>query len=213
VYLGVIDTGVGMSEEVKRHIFEPFFTTKEKGKGTGLGLATVYGIVRQAGGSIWVWSEPGQGSAFHLYLPRITSELPAQRIEGIDGAALRGSETVLLVEDQVAVRQFSRAVLESRGYRVLQASSGPDAIELAGQYPGVIHLLLTDVVLPSMNGRVLADALKMARPEIKVLYTSGYPDEIVGRHGVLDGGVAYLPKPFTPDLLAAKVREVLAAVP
>ena len=209
VYLGVSDTGVGMSEEVKRHLFEPFFTTKDPGKGTGLGLATVYGIVRQSGGAIRVDSQPDQGAAFHIYLPRIDAGVPAMDAAGIAETVPRGSETVLLVEDRDAVRQLTGAVLERYGYRVLGAASGSEALELAAGYADTIHLLLTDVVLPQMNGRALADELRKARPEMKVLYVSGHSDEVLGQRGLLEAGVDYVKKPFNPDVLAAKVRETL----
>jgi len=211
VYLGVADTGTGMSAEVKQHLFEPFFTTKVAGRGTGLGLATVYGIVRQSGGWIGVSSEPGQGATFHIYLPRIGTDVAAEPLPAASGTAPRGSETVLVVEDQTAVRQFAGAVLESYGYRVLQVSNGGDAIALSQQYPGPIHLLLTDLVMPLMNGRELAEQLAVSRPGIKVLYMSGYSEETISHHGVLDSGLAYLPKPFTPEALAKKVREALAS--
>ncbi|MBZ5626600.1 MAG: CHASE2 domain-containing protein [Acidobacteriia bacterium] len=210
VYLGVTDTGMGMSKEVKQHLFEPFFTTKEPGKGTGLGLATIYGIVQQSAGWIEVTSDPGQGTAFHIYLPRIQPDLAKQPSAGLPAPAQRGSETVLVVEDQDAVRHLISNILEGYGHHVLQASSGPDAIALAERYPDTIHLLLTDVVLPLMNGRVVAEELRAARPGIKVLYISGYTEETIGERGVLDSDLAYLQKPFTPEALAAKVRETLA---
>ena len=208
VYLGVTDTGTGMSEEVKRQIFEPFFTTKEKGKGTGLGLATVYGIVRHSEGWIRVESEPGAGTTFHIYLPR--TELTAQAAATIPAAAVeKGSETVLLVEDEDAVRELADQMLKSHGYQVLQAASGGGALELATNYPGTIHLLMTDVILPQMNGRALAEALWIRRPETKVLYMSGYSEEVIGG-GLPDRRVAYLAKPFSSAALAAKVRQTLA---
>jgi PAS domain S-box-containing protein len=210
VYLGVTDTGIGMSKEVKQHLFEPFFTTKAPGMGTGLGLATTFGIVQQSGGWIGASSEVGQGAAFHIYLPRIVPDLEERPRPGPPAAALRGSETVLVVEDQDAVRQLVCNILEGCGYRILEASSGPDAIRLAQGYPDAIHLLLADVVLPLMNGRVLAEEMRASRPGIKVLYVSGYTEDMIGRHGVLDSHQAYLQKPFTPEALAAKVRETLA---
>jgi len=210
VYLGVTDTGVGMSKEVKQHLFEPFLTTKAPGTGTGLGLATIYGIVQQSGGRIGVSSELGQGTTFHIYLPRTHPDLAEQPCASPPTPALRGSETVLVVEDQDAVRQLVSVILEGHGYRVLQASSGPDAIRLAERYPDTIHLLLTDVVLPIMNGRVVAEELRASRPGIRVLYVSGYTEEVIGQRGVLDRDQAYLQKPFTPEALAAKVREALA---
>jgi PAS domain S-box-containing protein len=209
VYLGVTDTGTGMSADVKRHLFEPFFTTKGAGRGTGLGLATVYGIVQQSGGWIGVTSEPGQGTTFHIYLPRIGTDVAAEPLTSAATAAPRGWETVLVVEDQNAVRQFAGAVLESYGYRVLQVSSGPDAVALVQQHPGPIHLLLTDLVMPLMDGRELAEQLAAFRPGIKVLYMSGYSEETISHHGVLESGLNYLPKPFTPEALAKKVREAL----
>jgi len=210
VYLGVTDTGTGMSDDVKQRLFEPFFTTKEPGKGTGLGLATVYAIVKQTGGSIEVTSQLGEGAAFHVYLPRFQDEVLPAPGAGAPAAVLRGSETVLLVEDQDAVRQLASVLLESFGYRVLQASNGPEAIELASQYPGAIDLLLTDVVLPFMTGQVLADRLKRTRPEIRVLYVSGYTESSVSHGGVSDPGRSVLAKPFSREALAARVREVLA---
>jgi CheY-like chemotaxis protein len=199
-----------MSKEVKQHLFEPFFTTKDPGLGTGLGLATIYGIVQQSGGWIGVTSELGQGAAFHIYLPRIRPDLAEEPGASPPAAALRGSETVLVVEDQDAVRLLVCTILESYGYRVLQASTGPDAIALAERYRDTIHLLLSDVVLPLMNGRVLAERLRASRPGIKVLHVSGYSEEMIGQRGLLDSDLAYLQKPFTPEALAAKVRETLA---
>jgi two-component system cell cycle sensor histidine kinase/response regulator CckA len=210
VMLSVTDTGVGMSEEILRHIFEPFFTTKGVGVGTGLGLSTVYGTVKQSGGWIQVNSQPGQGSRFQVYLPRV--EQPAasagERIAPSTGFG-RGVETILLAEDQVEVRRLARRILSSNGYRVLEAASGPEALELSRRHEGQIDLLVTDVIMPHMTGRELATGLSVLRPEVKVLYVSGYTADIIGREGVLDPGVDYLPKPFTPSELALKVREVL----
>ena len=213
VYLGVTDTGTGMTEEIKRQIFDPFFTTKEKGKGTGLGLATVYSIVRQCEGGIWVESEPGVGSTFRIYLPCVQGVTQVTGVMGGPATVVRGSETVLLVEDQDAVLSLIERVLKDHGYRVLHAADGPAAIALAAHHPGKIHLLITDVILPHMNGRALADALRSARPEMKVLYVSGYPEEIIARQGVLDAGLSYLAKPFSGDALVAKVQETLAGDP
>ena len=210
VYLGVTDTGTGMSDQVKQHLFEPFFTTKAPSKGTGLGLATVYGIVHQSAGWIGVTSELGEGTTFHIYLPHIKSDSLEQPGASAPAPALGGSETVLVVEDQDAVRRLVSTILEGQGYRVIQASNGPDAIALAERYPKTIHLLLTDVILPLMDGRVLADKVRTTRPEIAILYMSGYTDERISQSGVLDRNSAYLPKPFTADALAAKVRETLA---
>ena len=210
VYLGVADTGTGMSDEVKDHLYEPFFTTKDPGKGTGLGLATVYGIVQQTGGRIEVASELGRGTTFHIYLPRVKPASIDKSGSPAPAGLLRGSETVLLVEDQEAVRQLARTILESYGYRVLQASNGPEAMALAEQYPAAIHMLLTDIILPIMDGRVLADKLRAVRPETKVLYISGYSEEKIGASRGSESDLAYLSKPFTSEALAARVREILA---
>ena len=207
VMLAVSDTGVGMDAATQARIFEPFFTTKEPGKGTGLGLATVYGIVKQHGGSIWVYSEPGHGTSFKIYLPRVDEAVPAK--EAAPSETIRGSETVLISEDVDAVRAVARQMLERQGYTVLDAPDGESALKLVGQYTGVIHLLLTDVVMPDLSGRELATRLAAVRPSVKVLYMSGYTDDAIVRHGILEEGIAYLQKPFTPDTLARKVRAVL----
>ena len=209
VMLSVSDTGHGMTAEVQAHIFEPFFTTKEVGKGTGLGLATVYGIAKQSGGHITVYSEPGHGAVFKLYLPRVeeapgTAE-PARPTE----ITRRGSETVLLVEDDEPLRTLAREILSIQGYTVLDATSPSEALRLADAHPGPIHLLLTDVVMPQMNGRQVADHLLAARPGLKVLFMSGYTDAAIVEHGVLEPGTHFLQKPFTPDGLSRKVREAL----
>lgn len=211
VMVSVSDTGVGMSQDVRERLFEPFFTTKEQGKGTGLGLSTVYGIVNQSGGSIWVYSEPGQGATFKIYLPRVDEPLDDLRKEAA-GEIPRGSETVLLVEDEETVRNLAVRVLAGLGYRVLEAPDGGVAFELGGQYREPIHLLLTDVVMPGMSGRELALRLLEIHPEAKVLYMSGYTDDAIVSHGVLSPGVGFIQKPFTLEGLSRKVREVLDAV-
>ncbi|HYK82683.1 MAG TPA: PAS domain S-box protein [Gemmatimonadales bacterium] len=210
VLLAVSDTGTGMTAEVQAHLFEPFFTTKEKGKGTGLGLATVYGIVKQSGGFIWVYSEVGHGTTFKIYLPRVDE--PAGVAAGGTAApppVVGGTETVLLAEDEAPVRAVARQVLERHGYQVLEAASAEAALDIANRYSGPIHLLLTDVIMPGLNGRELALRLATLRPEARVIYMSGYTDDAITRHGVLEAGQAYVQKPFTPDLIARKVREVL----
>jgi CheY-like chemotaxis protein len=210
VLLSITDTGAGMTPQVMQHIFEPFFTTKDLGVGTGLGLSTVYGIVKQAGGWIWVYSEPGKGSTFKVYLPR-AGGAPEPLAAPVSAAqTLRGTETVLVVEDQPEVRKLTLAMLETQGYRLLQAASGSEALSLCERYPEPIHLLITDVVMPGMTGRELAMRLLTLRPSLKTLYTSGYTANAIAHEGVLDPGVAYLPKPFSPAQLAAKVREVLS---
>jgi PAS domain S-box-containing protein len=208
VMIAVSDNGTGMDTQTRRRIFEPFFTTKEKGKGTGLGLATVYGIVKQAGGDIWVYSEVGQGTAFKLYFPRMmeqSADEPA-REPAPPAASL---ETVLVVEDEQAVRDLTVKMIEKLGYRILKAASGAEAIEISRTHAGPIALLLTDVVMPSMSGRQLADALQPQRPDMKVLYLSGYTEDTIVNHGVLDPKVEFLPKPFSREVLARKMREVL----
>jgi PAS domain S-box-containing protein len=209
VMLAVSDTGTGMDPEVRSHIFEPFFTTKERGKGTGLGLSTVYGIIKRHGGDIWVSSEPGRGTTFKAFLPRIAAEEAAEQPELEAGMPPRGgTETVLVVEDEEPVRRLVRDILESRGYHVLQAESGHKALETAAAFQGPIDLLVTDIVMPKMNGRDLAHALSLLRPEMKVLFLSGYTDQALINEGA-GHGAPFLQKPFTPDGLARKVREVL----
>src|SRR6266498_2777584 len=210
VVLAVSDTGCGMDEATQSHLFEPFFTTKEVGKGTGLGLSTVYGIVTQSGGSIWVYSEPDIGTSFRIYLPRIesTADLPVapQR-----GGPARGSETVLVVEDEPAVLTLSQRALEAQGYVVLAAADAAAALRVVERHGGTIHMLLTDVVMPGLSGRELAARLGAQRPGTRVLYMSGYPGDAVVQHGTLPAGSAFLQKPFSPDVLARKVRDVLDA--
>jgi PAS domain S-box-containing protein len=210
VMIAMSDTGIGMDAETQAHIFEPFFTTKGQGKGTGLGLATTYGIVKQSEGHIWVYSEPGKGTTFRVYLPRVDQAVEVIAPTNVPGDELsRGCETILLVEDEEAVCSLVRGVLESRGYNVLKTKGANDALEIGERYKKQIHLLLTDVVMPQMSGRELAEHLAPLHPETKVLYMSGYTDHAVVHHGLLDPGTIFLQKPFTPDALARKVREVL----
>ena len=211
VMLSVSDTGHGMTAEVQARIFEPFFTTKEMGKGTGLGLATVYGIAKQSGAHITVESEPEKGTVFKLYLPRVGEAPGLAERECPVQVARRGSETVLLVEDDEALRTLAREILSILGYTVLEATSPSEALRLAGGHPGTIDVLLTDVVMPQMNGRQVADHLLVARPDLKVLFMSGYTDGAIVQHGVLEPGTHFLQKPFTPDGLGRKLREVLAS--
>ncbi len=211
VMLAVNDTGVGMDAETRAHIFEPFFTTKGPGSGTGLGLATVYGVVKQSGGYIWVDSEPGQGTMFKIYLPRVEDAAELVEPSPAPPELPRGSETILLVEDDEAVRHLAREILQMHGYTVLEARHRGEALRMAGDHAGPIHLMVTDVVMPGMSGRALAGLLGPLRPDMKVLYMSGYTDDAIVHHGVLDPGTAFLQKPFAADALARKVREVLDA--
>ena len=210
VRLSISDTGVGMPRELMGKVFEPFFTTKEKGKGTGLGLSMVYGIVKQIGGNIWVYSEPGHGTTFKIYLPRVEEQLDTfHALDEIDSSP-RGGETVLLVEDDPSVRDLALRLLRQQGYTVLEAANGVEALHVAQEHGGEkIHLLLTDVVMPQMGGKELADQLKIFRPDVKVLYTSGYTDDAIVHHGVLEPGTHFLQKPFSLKTLSHKVREVL----
>lgn len=210
VMIRVKDTGMGMDADTQTHLFEPFFTTKEPGKGTGLGLSTVYGIVKQSGGHIVVCSEVGKGSTFTVYLPRIDEPAIENSSNQKKGPLTTGSETVLLVEDEDSVRALGKEILEMNGYKVLEASNGKEAIQMTRQNLGKIHLLVTDMIMPEMNGRVLAQRLWATQPDLKVLYISGYPDPDIRTQGALGAGVAYLQKPFTPYELARKIREILA---
>jgi PAS domain S-box-containing protein len=206
--LSISDAGVGMDAATVARVFEPFFTTKPVGKGTGLGLAMAYGIVKQSGGHITVYSEPGSGTTFRIYLPR-TEASESAPLAVAEAAARRGTEVVLVAEDDVNLRALTRDILASAGYTVLESQDVEDALRIAERQEGTIHLLLTDVVMPHMSGRVLAEAVKRFRPDVKVLYMSGYTDNAIVHHGVLDPGTALLQKPFTPAALARKVREVL----
>jgi two-component system cell cycle sensor histidine kinase/response regulator CckA len=206
----VTDSGVGIDDATKNRMFEPFFTTKGVGKGTGLGLSTVYGIVKQSGGDIAVTSEPGHGTMFRIYLPLVTDRVPSQSEEPMAAGELAtGSETVLVVEDDPAVRLLARATLQRSGYQVLEASNPQEAAVIASEYTEPIDLLLTDVIMPESQGAPLVDRLRIARPGIRVLYMSGYADDTIVHHGVLDEGTPFLPKPFTPRALVQKVRSVL----
>jgi signal transduction histidine kinase/ActR/RegA family two-component response regulator len=211
VMLAVSDTGMGMDEHTKSRLFEPFFTTKEPGKGTGLGLSTVYGIVKQSDGHVSVYSEPGKGATFKIYLPRVEQAVEQTEARPALADLPRGSETILLVEDEGALRELARESLQMLGYAVLPARHGKEALQFGRRHTGPIHLLVTDVVMPEMNGRELAGRLAGLRSDVKALYMSGYAGEAVVRHGVLDNGNAFLQKPFTVDVLARKVREVLDA--
>jgi PAS domain S-box-containing protein len=210
VLLAVSDTGSGMSKEVQERLFEPFFTTKEKGKGSGLGLATVFGIVKQSGGHIWVYSEEGMGTTFKIYLPK-SKEVTTDSVYQDDQINVlpSGTETVLLVEDDPAVREVAAYTLRQQGYTVLEATNGQEALHLVSECNEEIHLLLTDVVMPEMNGKVLADQIQSVRPNIKALFTSGYTDDAIVQHGVLKPDIAFISKPFLPSALARKVRETL----
>jgi len=210
VMIAVSDTGIGMDAETRARVFQPFFTAKQRGEGMGLALATLYGIVRQSEGHIWVYSEPGKGTTFKVYLPRIDQavEVIAPTQVPVDDLS-RGSETILLAEDEEAVCSLVRGVLESRGYDVLETKGANDALEIGERHKKHIHLLLTDVVMPQMSGKELAEHLAPLHPETKVLYMSGYADHAVVQHGLLNPGTVFLQKPFTPDALTLKVREVL----
>jgi len=213
VMLAVSDNGMGMTRDVQAQIFEPFFTTKDLGKGTGLGLATVYGIVKQSGGNIWVYSEPGEGATFKIYLPRVEKMASGPERSETAVETLRSSETILLVEDDEMLRNTAIKILKGQGYHVLAASDGREALDLCQEHDGVIHLLLTDVVMPVMGGLDLSNQAKRLRPNLKMVFMSGYTDNAIVHRGVLDKGVAFLQKPFTPERLARKLREVLAQRP
>ena len=207
--LKVTDTGVGMTQEVMSHLFEPFFTTKKAGEGTGLGLATVYGIVKQCGGSIWVYSQPGQGTNFRIYLPRIEPGATPLKEPAVATPTVRGTETILVVEDQDQLRKMTVRVLQGHGYDVLEAAGPETGLLHSASYAGTIHLLLTDVVMPGMTGPELACRMKLLRPAIEVVFMSGYSERALLDRHVTESAGAYLAKPFSPKSLAIKVREVL----
>jgi len=211
IMLAVTDTGCGMDEPTKSRIFEPFFTTKPVGHGTGLGLSTVYGIVKQSGGNIWVYSEPGKGTTFKIYLPAVASRPEDIGKVAPAEAVRRGGGTVLVVEDDEQLRRLTHRALAGQGYTVLEADRGSTALDIARRHKGQIDLLLTDVIMPDTNGRKLAETIRAARPGLRVLYMSGYPDGAIASHGMLEPDVAYLAKPFTTEAITRKVREVLEA--
>ena len=209
VTLVISDTGIGMNEETKVHIFEPFFTTKPYGKGTGLGLSTVYGIIKQSEGFIWVESEPEKGCIFKIYFPRIEEEAKDLPAPDIEDKALRGNETILLVEDEDMVRELAVRILEEKGYKVLESSRGEKALEISKKHKNPIDLMITDIVMPGMGGKKLVQKIKQDRPRLKVLYISGYTDEIISQHGVLEEGTQFLQKPFLPQSFLTKIRDLL----
>jgi CheY-like chemotaxis protein len=208
VMLSMSDTGTGIPQDIQERIFEPFFTTKGVGKGTGLGLATVYGIVRQSGGGIFVYSEEGHGSTFKIYIPRVADEAVQETLASPPQRLAVGSETILLAEDEELVRSLSRKILEACGYRVIEACDGVEALEILAR-DEEIDLLLTDLIMPRMGGRELAERLQAVRPELPILFASGYTDEAIVRHGVLDSSTNFIQKPFTIDDVARKVRDML----
>ena len=207
--MSVFDTGCGMDAETKSHIFEPFFTTKEVGKGTGLGLATVYGIVKQSGGNIWVYSELGKGTIFKIYLPRVDEIVDEAANEGASKAAGRGEETILLVEDEEVVRNLACEILQTYGYSVLTAANGSEGLRIGREFEGPIELVITDVIMPLMSGREMAEKLREMRPNLGVIFMSGFTDDAIVHHGVLDESMFFIQKPFSPDALAAMARQVL----
>jgi CheY-like chemotaxis protein len=211
VRLEVTDTGAGMDAETQARAFDPFFTTKDRFKGTGLGLSTVYGIVQQSGGSIALQSRPALGTTVEIVLPAAAGRPVALRVPAVAPAPVGGSETVLLAEDEPTVRRLLHRILDESGYRVLEASNGAEALARAEAHEGTLHLVITDVIMPEMGGTELVERMKHVHPEAKVLYVSGYADDALGQRGVVPGNEAFLAKPFTPEALARKVREILDA--
>jgi two-component system cell cycle sensor histidine kinase/response regulator CckA len=211
VVLSVSDDGCGMDSQTQKKIFEPFFTTKEFGKGTGLGLSTVYGIVKQSEGSIWVYSELGKGTTFNIYLPRVDDVTALEEIAELKQPVAAGRETVLLVEDEPMVRALAREVLEQYGYTVICAADGQEGLDICRGFEGRIDLVITDVVMPRMSGRELAESVASIRPDARILYMSGFTDDAIVRHGMLDEDFPFIQKPFSPELLASKTRELLDA--
>ena len=211
VSLSVTDTGCGMSEEVQAHVFEPFFTTKAVGSGTGLGLATVYGIVRQSGGSVWAYSEPGQGATVEVYLPRSESRVLEEAVRPAAPTDTRGSETILLAEDEESLRRLTARMLETRGYEVIAAGTATEAVRIAEEQGREIDLLLTDLIMPELSGGELAKQVRTVAPGVRVLFMSGYADDVMTSKGALEPGAPFLEKPFSAHGLAAKVRETLDA--
>jgi len=209
VLLAISDTGIGMSKKIQAHIFEPFFTTKEVGKGTGLGLATVFGIIKQSGGNIWVYSEEQRGTTFKIYLPRVRDSVQTIAGSSAEIHLPTGDETILLVEDDAGVRDLAKQILQVQGYTLLEATNGKQALQLAAAHDGPIHLLLTDVVMPGISGKMLAQQLLQDKPETRVLYMSGYTENVVAHHGILEEGVIFIQKPFNAVTLTQQIRTVL----
>jgi nitrogen-specific signal transduction histidine kinase/ActR/RegA family two-component response regulator len=209
VMLSVSDSGMGMTQEVRDRVFEPFFTMKEKGKGTGLGLSTVYGIVKQSGGNIWVYSEPGKGTTFKVYLPRVDEPLGEIKEKVVEEELPRGSETILIVEDGEDVLKLAGRILNRQGYTVLETTNGSEALRICKEEKQPIHLILTDVVMPQMSGRELIERCREVRQDFKAIYMSGYTDNTITHHGILEKGMNYIQKPFTIEILTRKVRQVL----
>jgi CheY-like chemotaxis protein len=207
--LAISDTGSGMDEDTRLHIFEPFFTTKARGKGMGMGLSIVYGIVAQSGGDIRVDTEPGRGASFKIYLPCVEEGTTVTSTDRASQHPLPVSETILLAEDEDVVRRMVREILKMNGYNVLEAANGCEALQICKRHTGPIHLLLTDVVMPQMGGSELAQHVATMRPGTHVLFMSGFTDDAIVQHGILDAGLAFIQKPFTPDALARKVRELI----